>query len=525
MKTNGWFIRQRERFKCKESIALHGIVYGAALIALVMVGLCGLVLYQSREDAFERTRESSRNVALIAERDIVRNFELYDLSLQAVIGGLQQPEVSALPAHLKRDVLFDRAATAKYLEALLVLDAEGNIVVDSTSDVPRQANFSTSKFFTAQRDNRVAGLFISDPLRFSLAHDMPSIVLSRRISRPDGSFGGIAMIAINLDYFRNLFAGLSLGARGSASVIGHDGVMVMRQPYDVRIIGRDISTASTFRRFIAEKEGDFSDTASIDNVRRLYTFKTLPHLPFIIMVAVAEQDIYASWRRRALTIGSLMAAFGGAFVGLSAMLGSQLRRRMRAESELQLLARTDGLTGLNNRRTFGEILDLEWRRAHRARSVFSLLFVDIDRFKAYNDTYGHQAGDHALAAVAKCIGESIRRPGDTAARYGGEEFVVVLPNTPASGASFIAEKIRAAICDLSLDHAGSEYGCVTASIGSASWEPGSGMDVSDMIKDADRALYRAKAMGRNAVAVANPCAGEVVVDDAEPAIEQGLLLR
>ena len=145
MKTNGWFIRQRERFKCKESIALHGIVYGAALIALVMVGLCGLVLYQSREDAFERTRESSRNVALIAERDIVRNFELYDLSLQAVIGGLQQPEVSALPAHLKRDVLFDRAATAKYLEALLVLDAEGNIVVDSTSDVPRQANFSSQQ--------------------------------------------------------------------------------------------------------------------------------------------------------------------------------------------------------------------------------------------------------------------------------------------------------------------------------------------------------------------------------------------
>jgi diguanylate cyclase (GGDEF)-like protein len=121
---------------------------------------------------------------------------------------------------------------------------------------------------------------------------------------------------------------------------------------------------------------------------------------------------------------------------------------MRAESELILLARTDGLTGLNNRRTLGEILEREWRRARRTRSVFSLLFVDIDRFKAYNDTYGHQAGDDALTAVAKCIGENIRRPMDSAARYGGEEFVVVLPDTAAEGAVQIAEKIRQAISEL-----------------------------------------------------------------------------
>lgn len=111
------------------------------------------------------------------------------------------------------------------------------------------------------------------------------------------------------------------------------------------------------------------------------------------MVAEAEQDIYAAWYRRAITIGSLVAVFGVGFIALSVLLSVQLRRRMPAESELVLLARTDGLTGLNNRRTFGEVLDREWRRARRARSVFSLLFVDVDRFNAYNDTDGHQAGD------------------------------------------------------------------------------------------------------------------------------------
>ena len=217
------------------------------------------------------------------------------------------------------------------------------------------------------------------------------------------------------------------------------------------------------------------------------------------MVAAAEQDIYAAWRQRALTIGTLMLSFGFGFVVLSAVLGAQLRRRMRAESELQLLARTDDLTGLHNRRTLGEILDIEWRRAKRTRTVFSLLFVDIDRFKAYNDTYGHQAGDDALAAVARCIGETIRRPADSAARYGGEEFIVVLPDTPAAGASLIAEKIRSAISELGIEHASSEYGRVTASIGAASWQPEQNSDVTAVIKAADEALYNAKTMGRNRV--------------------------
>jgi diguanylate cyclase (GGDEF)-like protein len=198
-----------------------------------------------------------------------------------------------------------------------------------------------------------------------------------------------------------------------------------------------------------------------------------------------------------------MAAFAATLVMLSVALSAQLRRRMRAESELALLARTDGLTGLNNRRTLGEILDQEWRRAKRNRSVFSLLFVDIDRFKAYNDTYGHQAGDDTLAAVARCIGENIRRPADSAARYGGEEFIVVLPDTPPESAASIAEKIRTAISRLAIEHAGSEYGRVTASIGAASWIPEHGGEVGAVIRAADEALYSAKAAGRNKVSLFN----------------------
>ncbi|MFM0388838.1 sensor domain-containing diguanylate cyclase [Paraburkholderia dipogonis] len=470
------------------------------MIAIVMVSLCAAALYQSRQDALNHTRDTLRDISLIAQRDIERNFELYALSLQAVVEGLQQPDVMALPPRLRREVLFDRAASAKYLGSMLVLDEAGNIVIDSGSDRPRQGNFADRQYFIVQRDNPDAGLYISDPYQSRLRGGSPSIALTRRLSHPDGSFAGVVLLAVNLEYFHNLFSGLSLGPHGSMSLIGTDGVMVMRQPYDPRIIGRNIRGASTFQHFVSAQEGSFSETASIDGIRRLYWFQNFPHAPLILMVAAAEQDFYAAWWRRTLTIGSLMLVFGSVFVAVSMLLGVQLRRRMRAESELQLLARTDGLTGLNNRRSLGEILDQEWRRAKRTKSMMSLLFIDLDRFKAYNDTYGHQAGDDALAAVARCINGNIRRPTDTAARYGGEEFVVILPETPASGASEIAERIRNAICECGIEHAGSEYGRVTASIGTVSRVPQTDDDLTAVIRAADEALYNAKATGRNRVA-------------------------
>ncbi|WP_062608457.1 sensor domain-containing diguanylate cyclase [Caballeronia calidae] len=489
----------RPRFSAPNIIVLCGTV-----IALAMVGLCALVLYQGRLDALERARDTSRNLALLAERDIERNFELYELSLQAVVEGVHRADVSALPPQLRNDVLFDRAATARDLGSILVLDVNGNIVIDSGSIVPRPANFADRRYFTVQRDHPDTGLFISSPFASRLRGGAPSIALSRRLSNPDGSFAGVAMLAINLEYFRTLFAGLSLGPHGAVSLISQDGMMIMRQPFDAQIIGRDITHADTYKRFRKAAQGSFSETSSLDGRRRLYYFRNFPKLPLIIMVAEGEEDVYAAWHRRAVIIGSSMGVLAIGFIILSFVLAAQFRRRMRAESELQLLARTDGLTGLHNRRTLGEILDQEWRRARRTRSLFSLLFVDIDRFKAFNDAYGHQAGDDALAAVARCIGDNIRRPADTAARYGGEEFIVVLPDTPTEGAARIAERIRAAISDLSIEHAGSEFGRVTASIGLASWRPERDDDVSTLIRAADEALYDAKASGRNRVMQAGP---------------------
>ena len=184
-----------------------------------------------------------------------------------------------------------------------------------------------------------------------------------------------------------------------------------------------------------------------------------------------------------------------------------ITERKDIEQRLSSLALTDGLTGLANRRAFDDGLELEWRRTQRARTPMSLLLLDLDNFKAFNDNFGHQAGDDCLRAVATVVKAAIRRPGDVAARYGGEELAIILPNTDLAGATAMAEKIRAAVGGLNLPHPGNPEGGhhVTASLGAAtalSCAGGTLTMPSALLMAADTALYKAKSGGRDRVATA-----------------------
>ncbi len=170
-----------------------------------------------------------------------------------------------------------------------------------------------------------------------------------------------------------------------------------------------------------------------------------------------------------------------------------------ANRQLEELAALDPLTGLANRRRFTEVLGTEHRRARRLGLPLSIVVVDVDRFKLFNDRYGHPAGDACLQAVAGAIDSVLRRPGDLAARIGGEEFVVLLANTRAVGARLMAGRIRGAVRALALAHADSDAGIVTVSQGIASTEPGDDSDAATLMNIADQALYEAKRSGRDAV--------------------------
>lgn len=180
---------------------------------------------------------------------------------------------------------------------------------------------------------------------------------------------------------------------------------------------------------------------------------------------------------------------------------ARVRNHLRQKHQHDLLtiqSTTDSLTGIANRRRLDEFLEVEWRRATRSKMIMSLMMIDIDYFKNFNDTYGHAEGDNCLKSVSAEILRNIRRPSDLVARYGGEEFCVVLPETFAGPAAEIAEHIRTNIEGLKIPHSASASSdFVTVSIGVATALPNTDEDAHTLLEAADKQLYRAKETGRN----------------------------
>ncbi len=184
-----------------------------------------------------------------------------------------------------------------------------------------------------------------------------------------------------------------------------------------------------------------------------------------------------------------------------------IRARIRNHLELKRnrdllenLSTLDGLTNIPNRRRFDEIYIQEWNRALRTKSPLSLLFIDIDHFKNYNDLYGHMAGDDCLKAVARVLQSSLGRPADFLARFGGEEFIILLPDTSESGSLYLADGIRTALKALRIEHKASPVADhLTISIGAVTCNDVSLCDRSNLLEQADRMLYLAKHEGRDCV--------------------------
>ncbi len=188
------------------------------------------------------------------------------------------------------------------------------------------------------------------------------------------------------------------------------------------------------------------------------------------------------------------------FHALAAAFNVMARKVEGSIHELQRLSSVDGLTGINNRRHFDLALQSEWQRAQRSGKELSLIMLDVDYFKQYNDTYGHLAGDDCLRIMGALLSGAVQRPGDVVARYGGEEFVILLPETTAQGALFLAEKVMDELASLNLTHALSPLGGrVTASMGCATCKVAGPCKAEMLVAEADKALYRAKETGRNRI--------------------------
>jgi diguanylate cyclase (GGDEF)-like protein len=463
------------------------LIVSSVVTVIGFSAICANIMLDMRHGEEELARQTLENLASGVDADISRNVELYDLSLRAVASSMVLPEINDVSKTIRHLILFDHAATAQHFGAIQVFDAEGQLTIDASTLNPAPDNRANEKFFRVHRDHPDAGLFISRPM---LHHGAYSVVLSRRITGADGRFLGVVAGSIRASYFHDLFGRLLLGPQDTITILRRDGTVIMRTPFDLDMIGKNIGDAPNVRRALSEMSGSYSGIG-MDDVPRLFVWRDGTK-PLVVLVGKPWSSIFELWRTEAIRIGAIMVALVAFVLAVTLFLAREIGRRAHAEEKLEELATTDALTGLRNRRKFDATIDAEWRRATRQRMPLSLLMIDADHFKSYNDTFGHQAGDQVLVGIAICISDSVRRVGDCPARYGGEEFAVLLPGLSPAEALAVAETIR-----LKVQQWSEEPTVTTVSIGVASLTPVATMEWSELVSAADKALYAAKANGRN----------------------------
>jgi diguanylate cyclase (GGDEF)-like protein len=496
----------------------HPLLAGTAgtLTATVMAALTFQTLYAGRVEELRHAQENSRNVVATISGDLARNVELYDLSLQEVVSAAEQADTWTLSPDLRQRVLFDRATAASFLGGAYVIDATGHVKASQNPLANPALSFAFRDYFTVHQRDPNAQLYISRPYRSLARQGGLSVGLSRRINDAGGQFDGIALLAVRIEYFQHLVDRIDLGRQGRVFIFRGDGTLLAINPASSHAVGADYSTTPGFALMRSPTSGTFTIHSKADGVERMYTYAHVANAPLIVGVAPAVDDLLANWRRRSRLAIALTVVLGGAYVVLSWLFAFALRDKVVAEAELTRLAMTDALTGLANRRALDSRLASEWLHAARERRPLSLLFVDVDLFKRFNDTYGHAAGDEVLGAVAERINSTTRRATDVVARYGGEEFVVILPDAHAEAAAKIAEKIRRRVEAMNVERTDVPYGCVTVSVGCITCEPAAGGSGAKALAAADQQLYKAKAAGRNQVKARVLAADRVEPPQAEP---------
>ncbi|MBK5356543.1 GGDEF domain-containing protein [Pseudomonas sp. TH41] len=477
------------------------VILGSSLTVIAILGIVAFLLIREHANAEQEATRSATTIAQLIDADVLRTVELYDLTLQGLIAAAQRDDLKQVSPQIRHLVLFDRSTTARFKGDVLLLGKHGEVLADSSSIEPKPDNFADRDYFLAHVVNRDTGMFISRPFKPQCDcedSDEWRISFSRRISSPTGEFLGVAVASMRLSYFDQLFNSLNIGTGSTLNIINDDGILLAQKPFlENNSIGKSFANRPNVMRVLREGNGSFSSVSSIDHRRRLYTFSRVGNLPLTVIVALSGNDVFATWERTAIVISGATGVLCIGLLWLTWLLCRELRLRHNAEQELEQLAATDSLTGVANRRTLDHTLRHEWFRAQRTGKPLSLLMIDADHFKAFNDQHGHQAGDDALRALAKVISENVRRPADLVARYGGEEFSVILAETDCAGAQQIAEYIRVAVEQLPF-LAGVESP-ITVSIGISTWTTTSDTNLEQLLFAADKALYLAKESGRNRV--------------------------
>ncbi len=474
--------------------------YASVILMISVSAIQGYLIWNSYFDRWEGAVHSAESILNIVSADIERNLKIIDRSLVGLSDTLERIDVSKMTTEVRNKILFDGMAAAEYVGASLVLAKDGGVLYDSAFVEPRKGNFRDRNYFRFH-ENNLRKMFIGGPYTVRSRGGEKVFLLSRGVFEKDNELLGVAVVSLKISYFMKMFESVDIGSDDYIALLDNEGRIIARAPSldGHGDVGLDANDNPVLSRIVSEPGLRFVAKTPLDGIQRQFVAKALGPYPLVLVVGFSTDTAMRGWVKRTAILAVLTLLTSAIGVWLVMALQRSLRRQFAVEAELQNIAATDSLTGLPNRRAFDEHLEREWSRAGRESAVLSLLLVDLDRFKVINDTLGHSAGDELLRLVAAQIRASIQRPVDLSARYGGEEFAIILPGTDHAGALTFAERVRADIERATAGYRTDDRPHATASIGVATAHPRPRQAMTLLVEAADRALYQAKAGGRNRV--------------------------
>ncbi|MGE8185882.1 sensor domain-containing diguanylate cyclase [Pseudomonas sp. NPDC086278] len=494
--------------------------YAVFLLLAVCVSMSAIALWESwnsRQYHLRNSEVAMSNLAQTLASQAQASIKQADTLLFALVDRLENEGVDQAQLPRLNRLLNAQRGELSQLHGLFVFDEQGRWIANSNgADVPG-ANNSDREYFIFHRDHPDRGPHIGPSIKSRSSGEW-IMTVSRRVNHADGSFAGVALATIYLNHFLGLYDSIDLGNDGVINLIADNATIVVRRPFNDKDIGTSVANGPLFTQLLPKGNSGTATVKSVmDGVERVVGFRRVEGYPLIVFAALDKQEVLSGWRQETL----LSAVVVALLLGFLSVLGYRLIRLMQRQNQIQnmmfeaqeklvqvnrsleLLALEDALTGLSNRRQFDLFMLAEMGRARRTQTHLALLMLDVDHFKNFNDQYGHVAGDDCLRKISAIIQDNIKRPGDLAARYGGEEFTVVLPGTDYVGAFLVAEKIRRAVQEAAMEHRESAEGVVTVSLGVCAYDFASQNQPDDVISAADKALYVAKASGRNMSVIAN----------------------
>ena len=490
------------------SIALAGMLLTAAV-----VGLNVWTLHESWHDTINQAQQMAVNLSLSQARQADDTLLQTELSLREVQHQLQAQILTGVNGAALSQTMQELQSRLPQLHGLFYYDVKGKWIATSEEVVPKGINNSDREYFHFHRINPRDSVHIGPVIRSRSTGELV-IPVSLRVDDPAGGFNGVLLATIRVDYFRRYYSYYEMGPRDVLVLMLPDSTVLYARPMPDSYIGKNLSSSHLFQAMLAKQDkGGGQWRAALDGQARVFGFARSERYSLVVAAGYDKQSLFINWLKGQVENVLLDLALLLGIMLMGAYILSQARRSVRYQQELtrlrdeltsanlslENLAHADGLTGLANRRQFDLFLQQSLLDAAEKGLPVSLILIDIDYFKRYNDTYGHVAGDACLRAVASALKGLSLRSTDQVARYGGEEFAIILPGATAQDALTIADTAVKAVSAHNIPHNSSSIAaCVTLSAGCATFMPESDRpEAQALIEKADEALYLAKHGGRN----------------------------